>query len=68
MRNILHDDDYVLSDGAAWFTVPAGFGKAFAVRIHKTNEGVCVDIYPDRFEDEESLASCYAFDSDLEDA
>ncbi len=34
----LRDGDYVLIDGAAWFTV----GK-FSIRIHQTDEGVVVD-------------------------
>lgn len=65
-ETVLSDGDYVLGDGAAWFKVMTGL-KAFAIRIHKTDEGVCVDIYPDRFEDEESIASCYAYDSDLDE-
>jgi hypothetical protein len=53
------DADYILAEGAGWFEV-----KGFAVRIHSTDEGVAVDIYKNGSEDEDSIASCYAFDSD----
>lgn len=36
----LIDDDYILTEGAAWLDV-----KGFSVRIHSTDEGVVVDIY-----------------------
>jgi hypothetical protein len=57
----LTDGDYTLTDGAAWLTV-----KKFSIRINATDEGVVVDIYPLGDECSESLASCYAFDSEAE--
>ena len=57
------DGDYVLTEGRGWFTV-----KGFAVRIAATDEGVVVDIFKDKAEFCESIASCYAFDSELEGA
>ena len=54
------DAVYLLAEGAGWFEV-----KDFAVRIHSTDEGVAVDIYKNGSEDEDSIASCYAFDSEL---
>ena len=36
----LLDGDYVLTEGAAWFTV-----GEFSIRLHKDLEGVAVDIY-----------------------
>ena len=56
----LKDDDYVLTDGAAWFTV-----KGFAVRIHSTDEGVVIDVFADGKELESPVASTYAFDHEL---
>jgi hypothetical protein len=53
------DADYILAEGAGWFEV-----KGFAVRLHSTDEGVAVDIYKNGSEDADSIASCYAFDSD----
>lgn len=50
------DGDYVLADGAAWFTV-----KNLSIRIHTTDEGVVVDIYPLNAEADEAIASTYAF-------
>jgi hypothetical protein len=55
----LKDDDYVLTDGAAWFTV-----KGFAVRIHSTDEGVIVDIFKNG-EYDDTIATTYAFDHEL---
>ena len=55
----LHDGDYTLVDGAAWFTV-----KGFSVRIMSTDEGVVCDFYPLHDEMSEPLASTYAFDSE----
>ena len=56
----LKDADYILDDGAAWFTV----GK-FSVRIQKTDEGVLVDIYPVGKEADGSIASTYALDDEV---
>ena len=56
----LGNGDYVLVDGAAWFTV-----KGAAVLIRSTDEGVAVHIYRDGKEDEDSVASAYAFDREL---
>jgi hypothetical protein len=58
----LKDGDYILTDGAGWFTV----GK-FAIRIAKTDEGVVCDVYRDGEEDCRALASTYAFDSEAEE-
>jgi hypothetical protein len=58
-KTCLSDGDYTLTDGAAWLEV-----KGFAVRVLSTCEGVAVDIYRNKHEDEDALASCYAFDSD----
>ena len=58
----LPDGDYILSDGQAWFT--AGI---FSVRIRQTSEGVEVDVYPVGKEDDDSIASCSAFASDVTD-
>jgi len=61
-KTCLSDGDYTLLDGAAWLKV-----GGFAVRIKKDDEGVIVDVYKDGREDEESIVSCYAFDSELEE-
>lgn len=57
----LPDGDYVLVEGSAWFTV-----KNASVRIHATDEGVCVDIF--RLDDEmsEAVGSTWVLDSQLE--
>ena len=60
---LLNDTDYVLVDGAGWFTV-----KGFAVRIHSTDEGIIVDVYKDGAEMESPIASTYAYDAELEEA
>ena len=57
----LKDGDYTLVDGNAWFTI-----KNFSVRVHATNEGVVVDVWDKGKEDEDIIASTYAFDSELE--
>jgi hypothetical protein len=54
----LTDTDYVLTEGAAWFTV-----KGFAIRIHSTDEGVVVDVFKDG-DYTETIASTYAFDNE----
>lgn len=59
---LLKDADYVLEEGAGWFSV----GK-FSVRIHETDEGVAVDVYALDHEMDESIASTYAFTADAED-
>jgi hypothetical protein len=56
----LIDDEYTLHEGAGWFKV-----KGFAIRIQDTDDGVVVDIYKSGREDEDAIASCYAFDSEL---
>jgi hypothetical protein len=56
----LKDDDYTLTEGAAWFTV-----KGFAIRILSTDEGVVVDIYNEGEEMESPIASTYAHDEDI---
>ncbi len=57
----LDDDDYVLTDQKAWFTV-----KGFAVRIHATDEGVAVDIYQDGKEMNGHISSAYGLDVGLD--
>ena len=56
----LIDSDYVLAEGAAWFSV-----KDFSIRIHSTDEGVVVDIYKACEEMNEPIASTYAFDAEI---
>lgn len=56
----LPDGDYILSEGAGWFTV-----GMFSVRIKQTSEGVEVHIFPADKEDDDSIASCTAFASDV---
>ena len=57
----LDDDDYVLTEQKAWFTV-----KGFAIRIHATDEGVAVDIYADGKETDGTISSAYALDNELD--
>jgi hypothetical protein len=59
--NIL-DGDHTLTEGAAWFKV-----DGFAIRIHRTDEGVVTDIFKDGAELESPIASAYAFSSELEE-
>ena len=56
----LIDSDYVLTEGAAWFTV-----KGFSIRIHSTDEGVVVDVFKAMEEMSGPVASTYAFDSEI---
>jgi|PlaIllAssembly_1097288.scaffolds.fasta_scaffold00167_14 hypothetical protein len=51
-------DEVVLEGDSMWVRV-----KGASIYIKKTDEGVAVDIYPR--DSEESLASCYVFDSEL---
>jgi hypothetical protein len=64
MTTNLVDNDYKLTDGAAWFDV-----KDFAIRIHSTDEGVVVDVFDAALLKADifcgPVASTYAFDSDL---
>jgi hypothetical protein len=53
---LLQDADYILSEGAAWLE-----SDPFSVRIHRTDEGIVVDIYANGKEDGDSLASAYAY-------
>jgi hypothetical protein len=59
MNKKIKDGDYILKDGSAWLEV-----KDFAIRIHATDEGVAIDVYKNK-EEEEAITSCYAFDSEL---
>jgi hypothetical protein len=59
MTTSLKDNDYTLSEGAAWLEV-----KNFAIRIHSTDEGVSVDIYRNGDEMADALATAYAFDNE----
>jgi len=64
---VLSDGDYVLGEGSAWFTV----GK-FSVHIHKTDEGVIVDLFDEAKAKREGdysaalVAATYAFNHELE--
>lgn len=58
----LIDSDYVLTEGAAWFTV-----KGFSIRIHSTDEGVVVDVFKAMEEMSGPVASTYAFDFEVEE-
>jgi hypothetical protein len=55
----LKDADYVLTEGAAWFTV-----KNFSIRIFSTDEGVVVDIYKKGSEMDSFIAGTYAADDE----
>lgn len=57
----LDDADYTLADGAAWFTI-----QNISIRIHATDEGVVVDLYPRELEMNPPLTSAYAFFSEAE--
>lgn len=57
----LPDGDYVLTGGAAWLT--AG---SFSVRVRLTDEGIVIDVYPLGKETEDSIASTYAFNVEVE--
>jgi len=62
--NILVDDDYTLRadcDGC-WITV-----GNLSVRIAKTDEGVAVDLYSLGHEDENAIASTYAYFAEAEE-
>ena len=56
------DGDYTLVDGSAWFTV-----NKFSVRIHSTDEGIITDIFAVGKENENVIASTYAFDHECEE-
>ena len=57
----LTDTDYILTEGAGWFTV-----KGFAIRIQSTDEGVVVDIFKNG-EYTDTIATTYAFDHEVEE-
>lgn len=65
MPNHLIDDDYILTEGAAWFGV-----KGFAIRIHSTDEGVVVDVFDNMAMKTEPfvdpITTTCAFDTDCE--
>lgn len=64
--NELLDDDYELTEGAAWFNV-----RGFTVHIHMADEGLIVDTYDRKLledssdPDEALLTSAYAFINEL---
>ena len=62
MDKPIDDGDYELTDGRAWLSA-----KGFSIRIHTTDEGIVVDIYKKGKEDEDAIASTYAFDNELDD-
>lgn len=58
------DGDYVANlakNEALWLTVANA-----SLHIKRTDEGIVVDIWPKGREDEEPVASTYAFDSELD--
>lgn len=57
----LPEDDYVLTDGAAWFTV-----GELSVRIRTDGDRVHVDIYPLHREAEPAMATCSVSESEDE--
>jgi hypothetical protein len=59
----LQDGDYLLSEGAAWFTL-----KGFSIRLVGTDDGVVVNIYANGREMDDALAIAQAFDSEVEEA
>ena len=64
--SLLHEggEDYVLKDGyGVWLTV-----DSLSIRVHRTDEGVVVDMYGKGAEDSGSIGSTYAFYNDSEDA
>ena len=59
---LLHDESdavFAPNTESAWVKV-----KEFAIHISKTDEGVVVDVYADRYEDCDALVSTQAFDAD----
>lgn len=52
----LKDDDYVLEEGAAWFTV-----EGFSVRILSVDEGLWIAVYKNGEEMEDPVASTFAY-------
>ena len=56
-------NEYVLRSGeqSVWITV-----NDFSVYVHRTDEGIIVDIFPLGREVEGSIAAAYAFDSEVE--
>ena len=52
MPRDLPDDDYILTEGAAWVEV-----QGFAVRIRANSSGLAVDVYESGKEGENTLAS-----------
>lgn len=55
------DKDYVVADEGVWLSV-----KRFSVRVVKTDEGICCDIYAAGKEDKGCLGSTWVLDSVLE--
>jgi hypothetical protein len=56
----LPDGDFVLRDGAAWFSV-----KGASVRIASTDEGVAVDVYALGQESEAPLGGTWVLDTEI---
>lgn len=52
-RAALSDGDYILVDGAAWFTV-----DNFSIRIARLDHDLCVSIYPLGQECDDPLTFC----------
>lgn len=52
----LKDDDYTLTEGAAWIEV-----KNFAVRIHTNGDGMIISVYKDA--DYDTLVNQFYFDN-----
>jgi hypothetical protein len=61
----LPDLDYVLVDGAAWFTVPVGEQEA-SIRIRSDEGNLYLDIYRPEHEAEEPIQSLWLTAGQLE--
>ena len=63
MKLISEDElDMGKKDEQVWIRI-----KAFSVCVKKTDEGIVADIFTYGHEDEGSIASTYAFDSETEE-
>lgn len=62
MPQKLKDGDYILEDEKAWFDI-----KGFTVWVRATDEGIVVDIYQKDKVLHDSIASTYAFDTEIDE-
>lgn len=58
--SLTDEKDYIVQDNGVWLTI-----KGFSVRVVKTDEGICVDVFEIGKEDQDCIASTYAFDSEV---